>query len=191
MSDGYNYKRWEWLKGHFVRLSYGRLWVMDAFSTGSESNTAEAGEKKKKLFLKKRGHSVTFSSKGCINAESNLSIEDLLCIFQYIRWLHPEVKPLLMMISLRTVTSAFSIHVMQLRCQTLNCYKMGTNVSRHLRSDYSLVHVTLPSGLRARRYVYVSWVWLKAVITILNLRFSRFCQPVCAVCACVLLWYSG
>lgn len=156
MSDGYNYKRWEWLKRHFVRLSYSCL------SYGC-FQSREGGEhwiwKTMMIFLKQRGHSVTSTSEEYINTEPDLSIYDWLSAFQTsVRLLHSVVKPPLTMKSLRTVTSAFTICVMHhccLFCQTLNCYKTGINVSRHLWSDYSLMHVTLPSGMWVLHYVYV------------------------------------
>lgn len=108
--------------------------------------------KRNAVFLKQRGHSVTSTSEECINTELDLSIYDS------VRLLGPVVNLSLTMKSLRTLTSAFTICVMHHHCffcQALNCYKMGMNVNRHLWSDYSLMHVNLPSGQRALHYIYV------------------------------------
>ena len=57
---------------------------------------------------------------------------------------------------LRTLTSAFTICVMHLPfLSNIELLEIGINVSRHLKSDHSLVRVTLPSGLRVLHYVYV------------------------------------
>ena len=48
---------------------------MDVFrAAGREASAAESRKKKKKLFLKQRGHSVTSTSEEYINTELDLSI---------------------------------------------------------------------------------------------------------------------
>ncbi len=109
---------------------------MDVFRARERDVNTAGSKKKKTVFLKQRGHSVTSTSEEYINTEPDLSIYDLLGVFQTsVGLLHPVVKPSLTMKSQRTVTSAFTICVMHhhcLFCQTLNCYKTGINVSRHL-----------------------------------------------------------
>lgn len=134
---------------HFVRLSYSCLWVVDVFRAGGKCKHHFINNKKRKCCLfEHRGHSVTSTSEDYISTEPDLSINDWLGMVEAsVRLLHPVVKPSSTMESLSDLSVYHLCNASAFSVKHWIVIKTGINVSRHLWSDYSVVRVTLPSGL--------------------------------------------